>query len=89
MGFMMPCKKYEDTIVNREIRDTFAESNRLMALAISSVPVLTGKVAERFVDICEYNSEHLACSQYSEEREKWVKKILKKSKEFKSEASGK
>ena len=52
-----------------------------MSLAISSVPVLTGEVAERFVDICEYNSEHLASSEYDEGREKWVKNILNKSRE--------
>lgn len=49
-----------------------------MASAISSVPVLTGDVAKRFVNICEYNSEHLASSEYDAEREKWVKKILNK-----------
>lgn len=52
-----------------------------MALVISSVPVLTGDVAERFVDICEYNSEHLASSEFDEERQKWVKNILKKSRD--------
>ena len=52
-----------------------------MSLAISSVPVLTGEVAERFVDICEYNSEHLASSEYDEGRGKWVKNILNKSRE--------
>jgi len=50
-----------------------------MALAISSVPVLTGEVAKRFVDICEYNSEHLASSEYDKGREEWVKRILMKS----------
>lgn len=50
-----------------------------MASAISCVPVLTGDVAKRFVDICEYNSKHLASSEYDAEREKWVKKILNKS----------
>jgi len=51
-----------------------------MALAISSVPVLTGDVAKRFVDICEYNSEHLSSSEYDKGREEWVKRILMKSK---------
>ena len=55
-----------------------------MALAISSVPVLTGDVAKRFVEICEYNSEHLASSEYDEGREKWVKSILNKSRERKN-----
>ena len=55
-----------------------------MALAISSVPVLTGDVAERFVNICEYNSENLSSSEYDESREKWVKSILKKAKERKT-----
>ena len=55
-----------------------------MALAISSVPVLTGDVAERFVNICEYNSENLSSSEYDEEREKWVKSILMKAKERKN-----
>lgn len=50
-----------------------------MASAISSVPALTGDVAKRFVDICEYNSEHLTSSEYDAEREKLVKKILNKS----------
>ena len=55
-----------------------------MTLAISSVPVLTGDVAERFVNICEYNSENLSSSEYDEEREKWVKSILMKAKERKN-----
>lgn len=56
-----------------------------MALAISSVPVLTGDVAERFVEICEYNSKNLSSSEYDEGREKWVKSILKKAREHKKE----
>ena len=55
-----------------------------MALAISSVPVLTGDVAERFVNICEYNSENLSSSEYDEGREKWVKSILMKARERKN-----
>lgn len=56
-----------------------------MTTVINSVPVLTGDVAERFVGICEYNSQHLASSEYSEDREKWVKEILSKAQEHKSD----
>lgn len=41
------------------------------------VPVLEGDEAERFDQICEMNSTR-ASSKYNEEKEEWVKAILKK-----------
>ena len=40
-----------------------------MAIPVTNIPVLTGEVAERFVEQCEYNAKHLAGSQWSQERE--------------------
>lgn len=41
-----------------------------MAKAISNVPLLTGEVAERFVNEAEYNAKHLAGSKYDAEAHK-------------------
>ena len=40
-----------------------------MAIPVTNIPVLTGEVAERFVEQCEYKAQHLAGSQWSQERE--------------------
>lgn len=45
---------------------------------LGCVPVLTGAAAEMFTETCENNARNLAGSQYSKEREDWVKRILEK-----------
>lgn len=50
-----------------------------MALAISTVPVLTDDVAEDFVRQADYNSEHLAGSEYSADKEAWCLRIIENS----------
>ena len=30
-----------------------------MAIPVTNIPVLTGEVAERFIEQCEYNAQHL------------------------------
>lgn len=40
-----------------------------MALAISNIPVLTGEVAERFVQQAEYNYRHRGSIDFSRQRE--------------------
>ena len=30
-----------------------------MAIPVTNIPVLTGEVAERFIEQCEYNAKHL------------------------------
>lgn len=45
---------------------------------MTNIPVLTGKVAERFVEQCEYNAKHLAGSQWSQEREVRFNAIIEK-----------
>lgn len=65
-----------------------------MALPITNIPVLTGKVAEQFIKQCEYNSKYLAGSEWSQEREdafneweernkKWIEEYAKKLKQEK------
>ncbi|MBE6326977.1 MAG: hypothetical protein E7077_07950 [Bacteroidales bacterium] len=49
-----------------------------MAIPMTNIPVLTGKVAERFVEQCEYNAKHLAGSQWSQEREDRFNAIIEK-----------
>ena len=50
-----------------------------MAIPMTNIPVLTGKVAERFVEQCEYNAKHLAGSQWSQEREDRFNAIIESS----------
>lgn len=60
-----------------------------MAIPITNIPVLTGKVAEQFIEQCEYNAKYLAGSEWTQESEdrfnemeernkKWVEDYLKK-----------
>jgi hypothetical protein len=35
-----------------------------MAIPVTNIPVLTGEVAERFIEHCEYNAQHLRGSEY-------------------------
>ncbi len=51
-----------------------------MALAISTVPVLTDDVAEDFVRQADYNSQHLSGSQFSADKEAWCLDIVENSK---------
>jgi len=39
-----------------------------MAIPVTNIPVLTGEVAERFIEQCEYNAKHLAGSEWSQEK---------------------
>lgn len=60
-----------------------------MAIPVTNIPVLTGEVAEQFIEQCEYNAQHLAGSEWSQEKEDkfndwekknriWVEEYLKK-----------
>ena len=49
-----------------------------MAIPVTNIPVLTGEVAERFIEMCDYNAKHLAGSQWSQEREDRFQRILAK-----------
>ena len=51
-----------------------------MALAISTVPVLTDDVADSFVRQSDFNAEHLAGSEYSADKEAWCLDIIENSK---------
>ena len=44
--------------------------------------MLTGEVAERFIEQCEYNSKHLAGSEWSQEREDRFNRIMERSLEL-------
>ena len=45
-----------------------------MTIPINTIPVLTGEVAEEFLRKTEYNSKHLAGSEYSVEKEDWCRR---------------
>ena len=47
-----------------------------MAIPVTNIPVLTGEVAERFIEQCEYNAKHLAGSEWSQEKEDWFNGIM-------------
>lgn len=53
-----------------------------MALAISNVPVLTGDVAERFVNEAEYNAKNLAGSKFDADAQSKCLSILERSRRF-------
>ncbi len=52
-----------------------------MAIEIKSIPVLTGKDAERFVKVAEQNYKNKSNGLTKEESEK-LKKFLEKSRNF-------
>ncbi len=54
----------------------------IMAIPVTNIPVLTGEVAERFIEQCEYNSKHLAGSEWSQEREDRFNRIMARSLEL-------
>ena len=49
-----------------------------MALPVTNIPVLTGEVAERFIEQCEYNAKHLAGSEWNKSREDNYRAIITK-----------
>lgn len=53
-----------------------------MAIPVKNIPVLTGEVAEHFVEQCEYNAQHLTGSEWSQEKEDWFNGIMERSLEF-------
>ena len=53
-----------------------------MAISVTNIPVLTGEVAERFIEQCEYNAKHLAGSEWSQEREDRFNRIMERSMEL-------
>ena len=53
-----------------------------MAIPVTNIPVLTGKVAERFIRQCEYNSKYLAGSEFTGTFEEKYGKMMERSKKF-------
>lgn len=53
-----------------------------MAIPVTNIPVLTGEVAERFIEQSEYNAKHLAGSEWSQEREDRFNRIMERSMEL-------
>ena len=53
--------------------------NEDMAIPVTNIPVLTGEVAERFIEQCEYNAKHLAGSEYRGEFEDIYKDVIARS----------
>ena len=51
----------------------------IMAIPVTNIPVLTGEVAERFIEQCEYNAKHLAGSEYRGEFKDIYKDIIARS----------
>lgn len=47
-----------------------------MAIPITNIPVLTGEVAKRFINQCEYNAKHLAGSEWNQEEEDMFNKVI-------------
>ena len=50
-----------------------------MAIPVTNIPVLTGEVAERFIEQCEYNAKHLAGSEYRGEFKDIYKDVIARS----------
>ena len=53
-----------------------------MAIPVTNIPVLTGEVAERFIEQCEYNAKYKRGSVWSKEREEKFNKIMERSLEL-------
>ena len=60
-----------------------------MAIPVTNIPVLTGEVAERFIEQCEYNAKYLAGSEWSQEREDRFNAIMARSLELQRKLNGK
>ena len=54
-------------------------TKKIMAIPVTNIPVLTGEVAERFIEQCEYNAQHLRGSEYRGEFEDIYKDIIARS----------
>lgn len=50
-----------------------------MAIPVTNIPVLTGEVAERFIEKCEYNAQHLRGSQWNGDFEEVYKDLIARS----------
>ena len=50
-----------------------------MAIPVTNIPVLTGEVAERFIEQCEYNAQHLSGSQWNGDFEDVYKDLIARS----------
>ena len=50
-----------------------------MAVPVTNIPVLTGEVAERFIEQCEYNAKHLRGSEWRGEFEDVYKDLIARS----------
>lgn len=53
-----------------------------MAIPVTNIPVLTGEVAERFIEQCEYNAKYLSGSEWSQEKEDYFEAIMARSEEY-------
>lgn len=58
------------------------KETRIMALAISHVPVLTGEVAERFEREAEYNEKYMRGSQYNPEAFEMVRRVEENTRKY-------
>ena len=53
-----------------------------MAIPVTNIPVLTGEVAERFIEQCDYNAKHLRGSQWNQESEETFHTIMARSEAY-------
>ena len=53
-----------------------------MSIPVTNIPVLTGEVAERFIEQCEYNAKYLRGSEWTQEKEDRFNAIMERSKEL-------
>ena len=65
--------------LNRSFVTRNVSNIRIMAIPVTNIPVLTGEVAERFIEQCEYNAQHLRGSEYRGEFEDIYKDIIARS----------
>lgn len=50
-----------------------------MAIPITNIPVLTGEVAERFIEQCEYNTTYLRGTQWDGDFEDKYRDLIDRS----------
>ena len=50
-----------------------------MSIPVTNIPVLTGEVAERFIEQCEYNAKYLRGSEWKGEFEDIYKDVIERS----------
>ncbi len=53
--------------------------NKKMAIPVTNIPVLTGEVAERFIEQCDYNAKYLAGSEWQGDFEDIYKELIARS----------